>query len=87
MVNNNFDFIRLRKDLEDYFTSAMFMASPIAMMDVIDVKTASSEELIKLAKKNKFDLNKYRKKSNTNNSKKRETREEMRIDWFDNPLI
>lgn len=49
----------LRKDLIDYFTSAMFMVSPSAMMDVQRVEQASSEELIEIAQQCKFDIDKY----------------------------
>ena len=50
---------RLRKDLIDYYTSAMFIASPIAIMDLTKIEQASDEEIIKIAIDNKFDLNKY----------------------------
>ena len=82
---NSLDLKKLRKDLDDYFTSAYFMVSKFALMDMVDVQTASNEKLIEIAKKNKFDLNKYKLKeekkliSKSNNSKK--------DDWFKNPLI
>lgn len=48
----------LRKDLMDYFGTAMsFM--PIAMMELSKVENASESELIKIAKDNGFDLSKY----------------------------
>ena len=55
----NIDTYRLRKDLEDYFGTAMFAASPIAMADLIRVQKADDEELIKIAEEEHFDINKY----------------------------
>ena len=55
------DIKRLRKDLIDYYTSAMFIASPIAIMDLTKVEHADEEKLIKIAIDNKFDLRKYLK--------------------------
>ena len=58
---NDIDIEKLRRDLIDYFTSAMFMVSPIAVVDVTDVEYASDEEVVKIALDNKFDLRKYLK--------------------------
>jgi succinyl-CoA synthetase beta subunit len=55
----NIDIDSLRRDLIDYYTSAMFMVSPIALMDVTKVENASDDELIQIAIDNRFDLNKY----------------------------
>ena len=52
------DFDKLRKDLIDYFGSAMGMF-PMAVMDVSKVERASKQELIKIAQQNGFDLRKY----------------------------
>ena len=49
---DDIDIERLREDLEEYFTSAMFMVSEFAMIDMVDVKTASPEELLEIANKN-----------------------------------
>ena len=57
----NIDYEKLRADLIDYFGSAMFVGLPMAIMDLSNIETASYEELIKIAKKNKFDLTKYQK--------------------------
>ena len=52
------DVEKLRKDLIDYFGTAMsFM--PIAMMELSEVQKANENELIKIAKDNGFDLSKY----------------------------
>ncbi len=43
------DFDRLRRDLLNYYGTAMMSASPMAMMNVIDVEHADERRLIKLA--------------------------------------
>ena len=55
------DIAKLKRDLEDYYLSAMFMVSDFAMIDVEEVQTASPEKIIKMAEKNGFDLNKYKR--------------------------
>ena len=52
------DIEKLRSDLIDYFGTAMGFF-PVATMDLIKVQNASDEELINIALKNNFDLNKY----------------------------
>lgn len=52
------DIEKLRSDLMDYFGTAMGFF-PVATMDLIKVQNASPEELINIALKNNFDLNKY----------------------------
>lgn len=61
MINNMelIDIDRLREDLINYYGSAMNNFS-IAMMDLVKIENASEEELISIAVKLKFDLNKYR---------------------------
>ena len=59
------DIERLRNDLIDYFTSAMFIVSPIAIVDLSEVERANDEELINIAINNKFDLTRYINKSIT----------------------
>ena len=56
---DEFDFEKLRQDLMDHFTAAMFSVSPVAMMDLTRVENAGYEELIRIAVSNNFDLNKY----------------------------
>ena len=56
---DNIDIKKLRKDLIDYFTSAMFMVSKVAIVDLTEVENANDEELISIALDNKFDLKKY----------------------------
>lgn len=60
------DIDRLRKDLLDYFGTAMFTSSPLAIMNLTTIKNASDEEIIKIALDNNVDLNRY-----INNSKTR----------------
>jgi hypothetical protein len=55
------DIEKLREDLIEYFTIAMYMVSPIALVDLSEVENANDEEIIKIAIENKFDLNKYMK--------------------------
>lgn len=56
----NIDINKLREDLKDYFGSAMFNVSPIAMINLEEVEKASDEELIEIAISYGFDLNKYK---------------------------
>lgn len=58
---NDIDIEKLRNDLIEYFTSAMFIVSPVALVDLTEVENASDEELIQIALDNKFDLRKYLK--------------------------
>lgn len=51
---------KLRKDLIEHYTAAMYMVSPIAMMDIERVKKASDEELIKIALSNKLNIDDYK---------------------------
>lgn len=53
------DIEKLREDLIDYFGTAMFNASPLAIMDLTKVENASPQELIKIAQDNHFDLSEY----------------------------
>ena len=54
------DIDLLRQDLIDYFTSSMFMVSPVALVDLTEVENASDDKIIKIALDNGFDLNNYR---------------------------
>ena len=53
------DIRRLRRDLEDYYGTAMFSGFPMAVMDVSRVERMSAQELVELAQKNGVDLRKY----------------------------
>ena len=49
----------LKEDLINYFGSAIYSASPLAMMKLTKIEKATEEELIQMAIDNNFDLNKY----------------------------
>ena len=50
---------KLRKDLEDYFGTAMTGGSPLAMMDMVRVENANTAELLEIANRNGIDISKY----------------------------
>ena len=56
------DYEQLRNDLIDYYGTAMTGPFPMAVMEVTRVEKASDEELIKIAKKEHFSLDKYQEK-------------------------
>ena len=51
---------KLREDLLDYYGTAMFNASPLAIIELTKIEKANNEELIEIAINNKFDLNEYK---------------------------
>ena len=53
------DIDRLRDDMKDYYGTAMFNVSPIAVMDLSKVERASDQEIIEMAPKNGFNLEDY----------------------------
>ena len=53
------DIDRLREDLEDYFGTAMFSGNPQAMMELEEVRSASDTELVSIARRCGFNINKY----------------------------
>lgn len=55
----NIDFEQLRKDLINYFGTAMMSGFGVAVMDLSRVERASNEELISIALECGFDLNNY----------------------------
>lgn len=57
-MNENIDYESLRKDLIDYFGSAMPLF-PVAVMDVVKAERATEEELVEIAIQNGFDLSNY----------------------------
>lgn len=59
MNNYEIDIERLRRDLIDYFGTAMFNGSPQAMIELSRVENASPSELINIAQNNGFDINEY----------------------------
>ena len=55
----NIDIEKLRRDLIDYFGTAMARGFGMAVMDLSKVERASDEELINIALDCGFDLNDY----------------------------
>lgn len=53
------DVNRLRRDMKDYYGTAMFNGFPMAVMDLSKVERLSDRELVELAQKNGVDLKKY----------------------------
>ena len=55
----NIDIEKLKEDLIDYFGTAMYNASPLAMIELLKIEKASNQEIIGIALDNNFDLNEY----------------------------
>ena len=53
------DVNKLRRDIKDYYGTAMFNGFPMAVMDLSKVERISDRELVELAQKNGMDLRKY----------------------------
>lgn len=53
------DTNQLRKDLMDYYGTAMNNGFPMAVIDLGKAERASEQELIRIAKEEDFDLNRY----------------------------
>ena len=60
----NIDIDRLRKELIDYYGTAM-QVNPVAMIELSVVEKASPEQLIYIAINNGFNLNDYKIEENT----------------------
>ena len=50
---------QLREDLKDYYGTAMFNASPMAVMDLSGIERASNQEIVDIAREMGIDLRKY----------------------------
>lgn len=61
---NEINIEKLRKDLIDYFGTAMFNASPMAIINLSEVENANSDKLIQIAIKNNFALENYIENNN-----------------------
>ena len=55
------DVDRLRDDMKNYYGTAMFNVSPVAVMDLARVEQASDQEIIEMAQKNRVNLEDYMK--------------------------
>ncbi len=53
------DISKLRDDLEDYYGSAMFSGLPMAVVELTQAQTASPQELVDMAQRAGFDLDRY----------------------------
>ena len=53
------DIDRLRRDLKDYYGTALFNVSPLAVIDLEKIERASEMEIIEEAKKAGIDLAEY----------------------------
>jgi len=58
-MNYQIDTDRLRRDLMDYYGTAMFSGFPMAVVDLSRIERASDEKLIEIAQKNGVDLCEY----------------------------
>ena len=53
------DINRLRRDMKDYYGTAMFNGFPMAVMDLSKVEHMSDRELVELARKSGVNLKMY----------------------------
>ena len=53
------DTDRLRRDLMDYYGTAMCSGFPMAVTDLSRVECADDEQLVEIAQRNGVDLSKY----------------------------
>ena len=61
-INDDDDFKRLRKDLEtEYMIQGIGFTGDFGLFEMLEASGASNEELIKMAKREHIDLEKYRK--------------------------
>lgn len=60
MSIDEIDFYKLKKDLINYFGTAVISASPLALADLSRVENADREELIDIAIEIGLNLNNYK---------------------------
>ena len=53
------DVERLRRDLKDYYGTALFSASPMAVLDLSRIERASDLEIVEEAQRIGLDLTEY----------------------------
>ena len=59
---NNYDYKRLRRDLEnEYAAQSATFSGCFGFCQMMDASSASDEELLKMAKREGMNLNKYKK--------------------------
>ena len=61
MTIDMIDYDRLRSDLMDYYGTAMVGGFPMAVIELGQVERASESELVQIAQKLGYNLNKYSK--------------------------
>ena len=60
--NSDYDYKRLRKDLEnEYAAQSATVSGGFGFCQMLDASNASNAELLKMAKKEGFNLNKYKR--------------------------
>ncbi len=60
--NNDYDYKRIRRDLEDeYAIQSATFSGGLGFCQMIDASSASNEDLLKMARREGFNLNKYKK--------------------------
>ena len=59
LMEYEIDVDRLRRDLKDYYGTAMFSASPMAVLDLSRIERASDLEIIEEARRIGVDLSNY----------------------------
>ncbi len=61
-TNRNIDFDRLREDLmEEYAAQMVTVTGAMGYSDMCDVQQASEDQLLEMARKERFNLDKYLK--------------------------
>jgi len=58
-MNYRIDTERLRRDMMDYYGTAMFSGFPMAVFDLSRIERASDEELIEIALNNGVELSEF----------------------------
>ncbi len=60
--NDDYDFDRLRKDLvEEYGIQSASFSGGLGFLEMCDVEDATNEQLLQMARREGFNLNKYKK--------------------------
>lgn len=61
--SGDYDYKRLRRDLEnEYAAQSASFSGGFGFCEMLDASSASNEQLLKMAKKEGFNLNKYKKR-------------------------
>lgn len=55
----NYNINKLRRDLMDYFGTAMHSGFPMAVIDLSEIENMTDEEILKFAAKNGINIEKY----------------------------